>query len=248
MDFSILAAFLGIAFVVLLSFTGFIFFKLKQESLKKLLLVLVSFSAGALIGDVFLHLLPEIAIDNPNNPNIWIFVIIGLLVFFVLEKVIHWRHCHIPTSSDHPHELGVMNLVGDGLHNFLDGVIIVGAFSASFDLGIATVIAIVAHEVPQKIGNFGILIYAGYSKWKALWWNFLFSLISFLGGVFALFWVKNEEALLFLTAFTAGSFIYIAVADLIPEIKKEPSLKYSIIQLLSIIIGLVIMYLLKFLG
>lgn len=248
MDFSILMAFLGIAFVVLLSFTGFIFFKLKQESLKKLLLVLVSFSAGALIGDVFFHLLPEITSTDQNNSSVWIFVIIGLLVFFVLEKIIHWRHCHIPTSVEHPHELGIMNLVGDGLHNFLDGMIIVGAFSANFDLGVATVFAIIAHEVPQKIGDFGILVYAGYSKWKALWWNFFFSLISFLGGIFALFWVQNEEVLLFLTAFTAGSFIYIAVADLIPEIKKESSFRYSIVQLFSILLGLILMYSLKFLG
>ncbi|MFA6348035.1 MAG: ZIP family metal transporter [Candidatus Paceibacterota bacterium] len=247
MDFSILVAFLGIIFVVLLSFTGFLFFKLKQSFLKKLLLILVSFSAGTLIGDAFFHLLPEAIENAPDNFNVWIFVVIGLLIFFILEKIIHWRHCHILTSSDHPHDLGIMNLIGDGLHNFLDGVIIMSSFCIDFNLGIATVLAIIAHEIPQKIGDFGILIYAGYSKWRALQLNFIFSLISFLGGIFALFWVKNEVFLLFLNTFTAGSFVYIAVADLIPEIKKESSLKYSMIQLISILLGLFIMYFLRFL-
>ncbi|MFA5080064.1 MAG: ZIP family metal transporter [Candidatus Paceibacterota bacterium] len=247
MDFSILSAFLGIAFVVSLSFIGFLFFKLKQDFLKKLLLVLVSFSAGALIGDVFFHLLPEAIEDGQDNFNVWIFAVIGLLTFFILEKIIHWRHCHILTSKDHPHELGIMNLIGDGLHNFLDGMIMVSAFCVDFNLGLATVLAIIAHEVPQKIGDFGILIYAGYSKWKALWLNFVFSLFSFLGGVFVLIWAKNDAVLLFLNTFTAGSFIYIAVADLIPEIKKESSFKYSIIQLISILFGLSIMYFLRFL-
>jgi len=248
MDFSLIIAFGGIFFIALLSFSGFVFFKLPQESLKKLLLVLVSFSAGALIGDVFFHLLPEAIGKDPDSINIWVFIIAGLLIFFVLEKIIHWRHCHIPTSKEHPHELGIMNLVGDGLHNFLDGVIIVGAFLTDFNLGVATILAVIAHEIPQKIGDFGILVYAGYSKWKAVVWNFIFSLFSFLGGLLALFWINNEQFLPFLAAFTAGSFIYVAVADLIPEIKKESSLKYSMIQLVSIVLGIALMYFLKSLG
>lgn len=245
MDYSILIAFLGILFVAFLSFLGFLFFRLKQDSLKKMLLILVSFSAGALIGDVFFHLLPEVIEENPNSTAIWIFVILGLLVFFILEKVVHWRHCHVPTSKDHPHELGIMNLVGDALHNFLDGIIIVGAFLVDFNLGIATVVAVIAHEVPQKIGDFGILVYAGYSKIRAMILNFGFSLISLLGGILALVWINNELILSLLTAFTAGSFIYIAVADLIPEIKKETSIKYSLVQLFSIVLGIIVMYLLK---
>ncbi|MDD5639408.1 MAG: ZIP family metal transporter [Candidatus Pacebacteria bacterium] len=247
MDFAILFAFLGIAFVVSLSFIGFLFFKLNQDFLKKLLLVLVAFSAGTLIGDAFFHLLPEAIENNQGSFNIWIFAVIGLLIFFILEKIIHWRHCHILTSKDHPHELGMMNLIGDGLHNFLDGIIMMSSFCVDLNLGFATMLAIIAHEVPQKIGDFGILIYAGYSKWKALWLNLGFSLISFLGGIFVLIWIQNDAVLLFLNTFTAGSFIYIAVADLIPEIKKESSLKYSLIQLVSILFGLFIMYFLRFL-
>ncbi|MCK9577986.1 ZIP family metal transporter [bacterium] len=245
MSYSIVVAFLGIIFVASLSFLGFLFFKLKQDALKKLLLVLVSFSAGALIGDVFFHLLPEVIEENPDNMWVWVSVILGLIVFFILEKIIHWRHCHIPTSKDHPHEFGIMNLIGDALHNFLDGLIIVGAFLIDFNLGIATILAVIAHEVPQKIGDFGILVYAGYSRLKAMILNFIFSLISILGGFLALFWINNELILSLLASFTAGSFVYIAVADLIPEIKKETSTKYSFIQLFSIIIGIIMMYLLK---
>lgn len=248
MSFSILVAFLGIVVIASLSFLGFIFFGLKQESLKRLLMVLVSFSAGALIGDVFFHLLPEVVEKSSDNILVWVFVIMGLLVFFVLEKIIHWRHCHIPTSKEHPHEFGVMNLVGDGLHNFLDGIIIVGSFLVDFNLGMATILAVITHEIPQKIGDFGILVYAGYSKAKAMVLNFVFSLISILGGLLALVWVGDENVLIFLIAFTAGSFLYIAVADLIPEIKKESSVKNSLIQLFGIIFGIGLMYLLRFLG
>jgi zinc and cadmium transporter len=246
MNDSIIFAFIGIAVVVSLSFLGFLFFKLKENILKRVLMVLVSFSAGALIGDAFFHLLPEtIEMAGPENLNIFIFIIFGIISFFILEKIIHWRHCHVPTSKDHPHELGTMNLIGDGLHNFLDGLIIAGAFLVDFNLGVATVIAIIAHEIPQKMGDFGILIYAGYSKAKAMWLNFLFSLISFAGALFALILTNNLEALVFLNAFTAGSFIYIATADLMPELKKEVSFENSSIQLLSILFGIFLMYILK---
>jgi zinc and cadmium transporter len=246
MNFSILFSFIGIGFVVALSFLGFLFFGLKAEKLKKVLMVLVSFSAGALMGDAFFHLLPEtIGSSGGENINIYLFIVFGIIAFFVLEKIVHWRHCHIPTSKEHPHELGIMNLVGDGLHNFLDGLIITGSFLIDFNLGMATVVAVIAHEVPQKIGDFGILIYAGYSKMKAVFLNFLFSLISFAGGLTALFLMNNSDLLLFLNSFTAGSFIYIAVADLLPEMKKDPSLANSLIQLISIFFGLGMMLLFK---
>jgi zinc and cadmium transporter len=214
--------------------------------LKRLLLFLVSFSAGALIGDAFFHLIPE-AVESVEVGNIstYTFIVIGIVSFFVLEKIIHWRHCHVPTSKEHPHELGTMNLVGDALHNFLDGLIIVGSFLVDINLGIATVIAVIVHEIPQKIGDFGILVYAGYSKMKAVAMNFVFSLISFLGGLLALFLSSNDGFLTFLSSFTAGSFIYIAVADLIPEMKKDHEIKKSLVQLVSLVLGIGMMFAFK---
>ncbi|MDD4410003.1 MAG: ZIP family metal transporter [Candidatus Pacebacteria bacterium] len=239
MDQSIIFSFVGIGAVAALSFLGFLFLGLKPEKLKTVIMVLVSFSAGALIGDAFFHLIPEtVESAGPKDINAYIYITLGIVIFFVLEKIIHWRHCHIPTSEDHPHELGVMNLVGDGLHNFLDGLIITSAFLVDINLGIATVFAVIAHEIPQKIGDFGILVYAGYSKLRAIWLNLIFSLISFAGGLLALFFAGNPGLLMFLNSFTAGSFIYIAVADLIPEMKKDHSLSNSSIQLLSILLGL----------
>lgn len=247
MDISspIMLSFLSIGAICALSFLGFLFFYLKPDKLKRVLMVLVSFSAGALIGDAFFHLMPETLESSGHDEKVYLFIVLGIISFFILEKVIHWRHCHVPTSKEHPHELGIMNLVGDALHNLLDGMIIVGAFLIDTTLGMATVLAVIAHEVPQKIGDFGILLYAGYDKLKAIWMSCLFSLTSFIGGLLALFLSGNQSLLILLNSFTAGTFLYIAIADLIPEMKKDYTLKNTIIQLLSIIAGLGVMIALK---
>lgn len=233
----------------LFSFVGVLFLSFSPERLKKMLMFLVSLSAGALLGDAFLHLLPEI-IENGGQDSmvIWYGVLGGLILFFILEKIIHWRHCHVPTSSDHVHPLGKMNLIGDALHNLIDGMLIAGAFLLSIEIGIITTIAVISHEIPQEIGDFGVLIHAGYSTKKALIFNFLSGLFSLLGAVLAIiFSVYSDSFVDFIIPITAGGFIYIASSDLIPELKKECSLVKSLKQLGGIFIGLGFMILIKFL-
>ncbi len=239
----------AIAIVSAISLIGVITLSLSTKRLKSVSLLLVSLAAGTLIGDTFIHLLPEALEESADPSRIWYGVIGGIILFFILEKIIHWRHCHLPTASDHPHPLGTMNFIGDGLHNFFDGMLIAGAFAVDSTLGIATTIAVIFHEIPQEIGDFGIMIHAGYSKGKALFLNFASSLFAFAGAAIVMIWATvSEQAGEWLIPVTAGGFLYIAVSDLIPELKKENGTIASLSQLLLIIVGLAIMYGLKFIA
>lgn len=238
--------FISVFLVSALSLIGIFFLSFSRAFIKKITLFLVSLSAGTLLGDSFLHLLPEAAENDPAGLGLWLWLIVGVISFFILEKIVHWRHCHIPTSPEHPHHLGVMNLVGDALHNLFDGIIIAGSFLVSLPLGFATLIAVVAHEIPQEIGDFGILLYAGYSRSKAIFLNFLTALSAFLGALATILIgsaISGFSA--YIIPFTAGGFIYIATADLIPELKKETSALKSFWQLACILIGIGLMLLLK---
>jgi zinc and cadmium transporter len=238
-------ALLATLVISLISLISVFALSLSEKKLKQLSFLLVSLAAGTLIGDVFIHLLPEIV--RTGDEGLWIWVIGGIGLFFILEKVIHWRHCHIPTSENHPHPVGAMNLIGDGLHNFFDGALIAGSFLVDVHLGIATTIAVILHEIPQEIGDFGILIHAGYSKAKALSWNFFSALTAFL-GVIIVFVIGQQAADsfgLFVVPITAGGFIYIAVSDLLPEMRKETRWQHSLLQLLLLAVGVAIMYGLK---
>ena len=239
--------FLSVIIVSLLSFVGALSLALNPEKLKKITIFFVSLSAGTLLGDSFIHLLPEMVKEKNYSPSVWLWVLGGIIIFFILEKIICWRHCHIPTSREHPYHLGLMNLVGDGLHNFIDGLVIAGSFLVNPSLGLATTLAVIAHEIPQEIGDFGVLIHAGYSRGKALFFNFFSGLLAVLGALITLIigpQIENFSA--FIIPFTAGGFIYIATADLIPELKKESRLWQSLSQLLSILLGLAIMLILKY--
>ncbi|MFA5095666.1 MAG: ZIP family metal transporter [Candidatus Paceibacterota bacterium] len=239
--------FLSVIAVSLLSFVGALSLALNPKRLKKITMFFVSLSAGTLLGDSFFHLLPE-ATAKSDGLLLWLMVITGMIIFFILEKIICWRHCHIPTSAEHPHHLGLMNLIGDGLHNLIDGIIIAGSFLLNPALGIATTVAVVAHEIPQEIGDFGVLIHAGYSRKKALFLNFFSALMAIFGAFISLLIGQQMENFsTFIVPFTAGGFIYIATADLIPELKKESRPWQSLNQLLSILTGLGIMLILKFL-
>jgi zinc and cadmium transporter len=215
---------------------------IKQNLLKKLLLFFVSFSAGALFGDAFIHLIPE-ALENINSAVIVsLFIILGLLIFFILEKFIHWRHCHIPTCKGHPHPVATMNLLGDALHNLIDGMVIGASYLANIPLGITTTIAVVLHEIPQEISDFGVLVYGGFTKKKALMMNFFSALTSVLGAIIT--FVVGSKVSFFsaiLVPITAGGFIYIAGSDLIPELHKEVNVSKSVLQFLSIILGVGVM-------
>lgn len=229
-----------------ISLVGGIYLLLKESKLRKILLFMVSFSAGALFGGAFIHLIPEAAEEIGLNATLSIFVLVGILIFFVLEKFIHWRHCHVPTSKNHPHPLGMMNLVGDGLHNLIDGMVIAAAYLTSTQLGIATTIAVILHEIPQEISDLGVLLHAGYKKTKALFFNFLSALAAVIGAIIVLIIGSQMNSIIpYLLPITAGGFIYIAGSDLIPELKKEciPAYK-NLTQLLGIILGIFLMYLL----
>ena len=230
------------ALISLIAFIGIFTLSIKAKTLQKVLIYMISFSAGALLGDAFLHLLPEIVNEVGFTLNISLYILLGISIFFIVEKFIHWRHCHHPTTDDHPHPYAIMNLFGDAVHNFIDGLIIGAAYLVDIKVGIATTIAVVLHEIPQEIGDFGILIHGGFSKGKALLLNFATAIVAVLGTVIALIIGTHVEGMTtFLIPFTAGGFIYIASADLIPELHKKVDVKTSSIQLVTFALGILIM-------
>lgn len=230
-----------------LSLIGIFFLKVSINKLEKVIMFLVSLSAGTLLGDSFLHLLPEAVELLENDFIIWLGVLGGIILFFILEKIICWRHCHIPTSNNHIHSVGKMNLIGDALHNFIDGIIIASSFIVDFNLGVITTIAVISHEIPQEIGDFGVLIHAGFSAKKALLFNFFSALASILGAIIIIFLGQKITGLSdLILPITAGGFIYISASDLIPELKKDTSINKTIKQLLGIFLGLGIMLLVRF--
>lgn len=236
---------ISVFIVSLVSLIGVLTLSVKMEKLKKILLFLVSFAAGSLLGDAFIHLLPKAFEESDNTTMIPYYILLGIVLFFILEKILHWRHCHIPTSREHPHPLGINNIVGDGFHNFVDGMIIAASYMVSIPLGIATTIAVLFHEIPQEIGDFGILIYAGFTKKKALFFNYLSAFTAVVGAVLTIIIGSAITGVQdFLVPFTIGGFIYIATADLIPELKKETALGKSALQLIAFLFGIGIMALL----
>ena len=239
----------SVVIVSLISLVGVFTFRIKTENLRRILLYLVSFSAGALFGNAFIHLIPE-AIDPEAGfgLNVSIYVLFGIVSFFIIEKFLYWRHCHIPTSEEHPHTFAYMNLFGDAIHNFIDGLIIGGSYIVSLPLGIATTLAVVFHEIPQEIGDFGVLIYGGFKKPKALLFNFLSAVTAILGALLSLglgFYIEGFTV--FLIPFAAGGFIYIAGSDLIPELQKEAKPSKSALQLTAFILGILCLLSLVFL-
>lgn len=228
--------------VSLMGFAGALTLPLRGDALKKIVLFLVSFAAGALFGDAFIHLLPEAVAESGFTPAISLSLITGILVFFVLEKIICWRHCHIETSAEHPHPFAWMNLIGDAFHNFIDGMVIAGSYLASPQIGFTTTIAVILHEIPQEIGDYGVLIHGGFGRITALFMNFGVQLTAILGALFILALnLKTEGLTSSLIPFTAGGFIYIAGSDLIPEMHKEMGTIRSVIQLLSLMLGIGLM-------
>ncbi|PIN98935.1 MAG: ZIP family metal transporter [Candidatus Diapherotrites archaeon CG10_big_fil_rev_8_21_14_0_10_31_34] len=236
----------SVILVSLMSLVGVLTIGLNREFLSKIILYLVSFSAGSLFGGAFLHLLPEAVKENGFGIDISLALLAGIVVFFLIEKTIHWHHCHgFPAGKCELKSFGYMNLIGDGVHNLIDGMIIAGAYLADTTLGIATTMAVIFHEIPQEIGDFGVLIYSGFTRKKALLMNFVSALTAVIGaGIVVLASAMMENLLIFLLPFAAGNFIYIAGSDLIPELHKEYDLKKSILLLISFIAGIAVMLLL----
>lgn len=233
---------ISVVIVSLISLVGIFSFLINKKSIKKSILFLVSFSAGSLFGAAFFHLLPEASTDIGLTWQIASFTLLGIIVMFILEKFIFWRHCHTISCKNHVHSFAYMNLIGDGFHNFIDGLIIGGSYIVNIPLGITATIAIVAHEIPQEIGDFGVLLHGGFTKSKALFFNLISSLSAIVGVIIALLLTNIIPNLTyFLIPFAAGGFIYIAGTDLIPELHKETKISMSILQLIAFLLGIVIM-------
>lgn len=215
----------------------------KKHTLSKITFFLISLSAGTLMGGAFLHLLPE-AIEESSPDKVFLITLTAFILFFLMEKILRWRHCHKEKCP--VHTFGYMNLIGDSLHNFLDGLVIAGTFLVDPKLGIITTLAVAFHEIPQEIGDFGVLIHAGFKRKKALLINLAVASTVVLGGItgyFASFQLDN--LIPNLLPFATGGFIYVAASDLIPEIKEESDIKKSIKYFSIFLLGIIIMLLIK---
>jgi len=236
--------------ISLIAFVGALILFLKEELLDKILLLLAAFAAGALIGGAFLHLIPEaiakVGSEEDSVFILFIYLLIGFCTFFILEQFVRWHHHH---ATKHPEikPFSYLILISDSVHNFIDGLIIAASFVIAFPLGIVTALAVALHEIPQEIGDFGILVYGGFKKIRALFLNFLSATTIILGGIVGFFLSERiGDSIIFLLPFAAGNFIYIACSDIIPEIKHKTSIKKSIIHFLVFLSGIGVMLLIRF--
>ena len=236
----------SVLIVSLISLLGVFALSLKETLVRKYLFLLVSLAVGALIGDAFIHLIPE-AFENTENPTaISLSIILGIFLFFLLEKFLHW-HRHDTDEPSAVHPSGRMILFSDCIHNLLDGMIIAGSYMINIEAGIATTLAIILHEIPQEIGDFGVLVHYGYSTTRALILNFLSALAALVGAIIVLLIGETAQSVaLYLAPIAAGGLIYIAMADLVPQLHKTKKVPHSLLQLISVVIGIVAMlFLLK---
>lgn len=225
--------------VSIISFVGIFALLLKEEMLNRILIVLIGFSAGSLIGGAFLHLLPE-SIEHAPEGRVFLFTVIGFILFFILERYFYWRHCHEEKCDIHA--FTYLNLIGDGAHNFIDGLIIGTSFLVDIKVGIIATIAIIMHEIPQELGDFAVLIYGGLSKFKVFFYNFLSALFAVIGTLVGYYFSSKAGYLSsFILPFAAGGFIYIASCDLIPELHKQKNAHKANISMLFFILGILLM-------
>jgi len=216
---------------------------LKEETLQRILLPLVAFAAGSLIGGAFFHMIPAGITRSGNTTSFYVWILAGFSVFFALEQLLHWHHCH-RASANCKRPLTYLILIGDALHNFIGGLAIASTFIVDIRLGIMAWLAAAAHEIPQELGDFGVLIHGGWEKRKALIFNML-SALTFLAGGLLTYVVSFNFDVSFLIPFAAGNFIYIGASDLIPEVKEHENLRVNIKNYLAFISGLVLMLVIK---
>lgn len=246
----VLYTLLAVGFISLLSFTGLFLVPARLARQPALLLILVSIAVGALLGDAFIHLIPE-AMEGLEMERVALYVLGGMGIFFVLEKFLHWHHHHQPHAAEgsdcddcehHVAPFGKLIIASDALHNVADGAIIAAGFLVSFEVGIATTVAVALHEIPQEMGDFGALLHAGYSRTRALMVNFASALSAFIGAALVFILGSSFEGVTSIfSALTAGAFIYIATADLVPELHKTPRFSHALIQFAAIVFGILAM-------
>jgi len=269
-----LLGFIMIFAIGCLSLIGVIMISIKEKTLDRILFVVVAFATGTILATALFDLIPESLhhLEELNTEGkdlteslLFTFVIIGFVIFFILERFIYWFHGHAHEkenqfvcydtitegnktaliSDSNIKNFAFLNLIGDGLHNFLDGIIMMVAFLSGLRNGVIITLAVLFHELPQEIGDFGVLVYGGFTKKRALFFNFLSGMIALFGGLLALFLSNALEIFnLFFLAFSGGGFLYLATVELMPELIKEKNLKKSIIQGLIFLSGVILIMLL----
>ena len=230
----------------ILSLAGALTFSLSDKALHKLLLPLVALSAGSLLGGAFFHMIPESIAKTGDDLSVYIYVVAGFTFFLLLEQLLHWHHCHREETECKKPQTYLI-LIGDGIHNFIGGIAVAGTFLIDIRLGISTWLAAAAHELPQELGDFGVLVHGGWSRKKALLLNLLSSSTFLLGGLLA-YLLSFSDWIYYLIPFAAGNFIYIGASDLIPEVNKHRNFSNSILHFIcfcagvSILLGLRILF------
>lgn len=235
MDQTFLLIILSTFSLSLLTFVAVILLAFKSEFLNKIIFMLVSLAAGTMLGSSFLHLIPE-AVELLDASVVLKTVLFSILGFYLLEQIMHWHHPH---EKGHVHSFGYLNLIGDVIHNFIDGLIIAGAFVVDIRLGFVTLFAVALHEIPQELSDFAVLLYAGFRKKKAIFVNFLAGVSAVFGGIVGYYLSHSTETLVpYLLAVAAGGFLYIATSDLVPEIKKQDNLNKSMQATVMLLLGI----------
>lgn len=249
---NILYPIVSVIIVSLISVVFAIPFLIKKRISKRVLLFLLSLSVGVLLATVFVNFLPE-AVSHNYTLGLALNLFLGFLLMFVLEKLVHYHHSKRAENEDfghgHAYSLAPVNLIGDGIHNFIDGLVIAGSYAVSTTLGIAATISIIFHEVPQEIADFGVLLYSGLSKKKALIFNFLSATTAILGTVFGLLLAGSLQGFNeFIIPFAAGNFIYIAASNLVPQLHRECSILDTLIHVAAMILGVAIIVVITIFG
>jgi zinc and cadmium transporter len=227
-----------------LALIGVVTLMLRPERLQRLLLPLVAFAAGTLLGGALLHMLPgAIELVGPRL-SVFVWLLAGFSAFFALEQFLHWHHSHRPVAGVEARPLTYLVLIGDGLHNFLGGLAVAGAFIADVRLGLGAWLAAAAHEIPQELGDFAVLVHAGWSRGKALLYNVISASTFLVGGLVA-YAASERIDVTFLLPFAAGNFLYIAASDLIPEVKHHRQASQNWVHLIAMLVGIALLYVLR---
>jgi zinc and cadmium transporter len=235
----------SVAIVSAISLVGVITLMVGVQRLDRVIPLLISLAVGGLFGDALIHLLPEAFEESSSAPLTSLYAIMGVLLFFALERYLHWHHEHRAHSVNPVHPVAYINLVSDGVHNFLDGLIIGASYLVSVPIGITTTVAVALHEIPQEQGDFGILVHAGFTPRRALLMNFLSAMLALVGVVISLLIGPSVESYtVFMLPLTAGGFIYIAGSDLIPELHREHGARGSVAQFAMVVAAIGMMFML----
>ncbi len=226
-----------------IALVGAVTLVLKQQTLEKIILPLVAFAAGSLIGGAFLHMIPAGISNYGNTTTFYLWILLGFSLFFCLEQFLHWHHCQHQTT-DQKRPLTYLILIGDGLHNFIGGLAVAGTFIIDIRLGIMAWLAAAAHEIPQELGDFAVLIHGGWEKRRALLFNVLSALTFLLGGISA-YIASFHLDVAFLLPFAAGNFLYIGASDLVPEVNKQKNTGIALLHFFAFSLGIGLMWLIK---